>query len=71
MKVKIELECRAIISFQLHGKIMQSSDLWEYKLIEFVELPIQIFTTETRSKIACNHSIWVKHGNHIEYKVLP
>lgn len=38
--------------------------------VEFVELPIEVFSAETGSEIAGSYSVGVEHRHHVEDKAL-
>ena len=70
MEVEIKLESWSIVALQLHGEFIQSSDLREDMFVEFIELPIEVFSAETGSEIAGNYSVGVEHRHHVEDKAL-
>lgn len=70
MKIEVELECRAMGSFELHGQIMEGGYLWKDVFVEFVELSIQVLSAEAGPEIASNHSIRIEHGYNMENEVI-
>jgi hypothetical protein len=45
---------------------VKNTDFRKSITVEFIELSIQIFATETCSKITRNHAVWIYHWNDIE-----
>lgn len=56
-------------SFELQGKIMESCDLWKDEFVEFVELAVEIFPTETCSEVTSDNAIGVEHRDDVECEV--
>ena len=71
MEIKVIVESRAMGMFELKGKIMQSCDLGENKLVELIELPVKIFAAETCSEVAGHNSVGVEHGDNLEDEGRP
>ena len=53
---------------QLNSQLMKISNFREDVLVEFIELSIEILSTETCSEVTCNNSIRIEHRNNIENK---
>jgi len=69
MKVKVVMKSSSIRVFQLKCQLMKIGYFWKYIFIQFIELPIQIFSAETSSEITCNNSIRIEHRNQIKDKL--
>jgi hypothetical protein len=48
---------------------MEGCDFWEDEFIEFVELTIEIFSTEACPEITSNNAIRVEHRDDMECEV--
>ena len=66
VEIEVIMESGSMSMSKLYGEIMQIGDFWKDIFIEFVELPVEIFSTEAGSKVTCDYSIRVEHGYNIE-----
>jgi len=66
MEIKIKLKSSLVFLFQTCGKLIKSIYLRINKLVELVELSVEIFSTVTSPKVTSHNTIRVEHGNDVK-----